>query len=294
MKNDQLKRYTETRTACAGTMLLEFAALSTLTGDHIFEVRAHAAIDALWKLRNRGSDLMGAVLKVHSGDWVRRDSDVGAGIDSYYEYLFKSYFLLGDDKYWARFNRHDNAVMKYVSDWPLFLDVLMDRPHAKSRNFMDVLLAFWPGLQLSVDEIRLIEVDYLELNLLRHTNERASSNSFDDEEISEYELPPSRYRATISNNENDYEENYERLPDAFSYDSVNIASSSYVSKPSNKLYLIKPSTGGSPSKERKEPEDKDLIFSKRKPQGDCSYQMNNMSSDYNEEEERSIRAPTKS
>ncbi|KAL9924688.1 LOW QUALITY PROTEIN: ER degradation-enhancing alpha-mannosidase-like protein 3 [Glossina fuscipes] len=148
MKDDQLKRSTETCTACAGTMLLEFAALSRLTGDPIFEARAHAAMDALWKLRHRGSDLMGTVLNVHSGDWVRRDSGVGAGIDSYYEYLFKSYILLGDDKYLARFNRHYNAVMKYVSDGPLFLDVLMHRPHAKSRNFMDALLAFWPGLQV--------------------------------------------------------------------------------------------------------------------------------------------------
>ncbi|XP_068151414.1 ER degradation-enhancing alpha-mannosidase-like protein 3 isoform X1 [Drosophila tropicalis] len=154
MKDPQLKVSRETCTACAGTILLEFAALSRLTGDPIFEVRAHAAMDALWKLRHRGSDLMGTVLNVHSGDWVRRDSGVGAGIDSYYEYLFKSYVLLGDDKYLARFNRHYNAVMKYVSEGPMLLDVLMHRPHAKSRNFMDSLLAFWPGLQVLSGDLK--------------------------------------------------------------------------------------------------------------------------------------------
>ncbi|KAM8715821.1 hypothetical protein ACLKA7_002808 [Drosophila subpalustris] len=154
MKDPQLKKSRETCTACAGTILLEFAALSRLTGDPIFEVRAHAAMDALWKLRHRGSDLMGTVLNVHSGDWVRRDSGVGAGIDSYYEYLFKSYVLLGDDKYLARFNRHYNAVMKYVSEGPMLLDVLMHRPHAKSRNFMDSLLAFWPGLQVLSGDLK--------------------------------------------------------------------------------------------------------------------------------------------
>ncbi|KOB67097.1 alpha-1,2-Mannosidase, partial [Operophtera brumata] len=40
-----------------------------------------------------------------------RDSGVGAGIDSYYEYCLKAYILLGDEKYLARFNRHYNAVM---------------------------------------------------------------------------------------------------------------------------------------------------------------------------------------
>lgn len=154
MKDPMLKKSRETCTACAGTILLEFAALSRLTGDPIFEVRAHAAMDALWKLRHRGSDLMGTVLNVHSGDWVRRDSGVGAGIDSYYEYLFKSYVLLGDDKYLARFNRHYNAVMKYVSEGPMLLDVLMHRPHAKSKNFMDSLLAFWPGLQVLSGDLK--------------------------------------------------------------------------------------------------------------------------------------------
>ncbi|XP_055383860.1 ER degradation-enhancing alpha-mannosidase-like protein 3 isoform X2 [Condylostylus longicornis] len=154
MKDEQLRKSRETCTACSGTLLLEFAALSRLTGEPIFESRAHLAMDALWKLRHRGSDLMGTVLNVHSGDWVRRDSGVGAGIDSYYEYLLKSYILLGDDRYLARFNRHYNAVMKYVSEGPMFLDVLMHRPHAKSRNFMDALLAFWPGLQVLSGDLK--------------------------------------------------------------------------------------------------------------------------------------------
>lgn len=42
-----------------GTILLEFAALSRLSGEPIFEIKATKAMDALWKIRNRGSDLMG-------------------------------------------------------------------------------------------------------------------------------------------------------------------------------------------------------------------------------------------
>jgi len=154
MKSEALRHSRETCTACAGTILLEFAALSRLSGEPIFEVKAHAAMDALWKIRNRSSDLMGTVVNVHSGDWIRRDSGVGAGIDSYYEYLLKSYVLLGEERYLSRFNRHYNAIMKYIRQGPLLLDVHMHRPHTKSKNFMDALLAFWPGLQVLSGDLK--------------------------------------------------------------------------------------------------------------------------------------------
>lgn len=66
---------------------------------------------------------VGTVMNVQTGDWVRRDSGVGAGIDSYYEYLLKSYVLLGDGRYLDRFTRHYTAVMKYISHPPLLMDV---------------------------------------------------------------------------------------------------------------------------------------------------------------------------
>ncbi|RVE42316.1 hypothetical protein evm_013029 [Chilo suppressalis] len=144
----------ETCTACAGTMILEMAALSRLTGNPVYEQKAHKAMDRLWKIRHRTSDLMGTVINIHSGDWVRKDSGVGAGIDSYYEYCLKAYILLGDEKYLARFNRHYNAVMKYISRGPVMLAVHMHRPHLQSRNFMDALLAFWPGLQVLLGDVR--------------------------------------------------------------------------------------------------------------------------------------------
>uniref|UniRef100_A0A1S4GZW9 alpha-1,2-Mannosidase n=2 Tax=Anopheles gambiae TaxID=7165 RepID=A0A1S4GZW9_ANOGA len=154
MKVEALRHSRETCTACAGTILLEFAALSRLSGEPIFEVKAHAAMDALWKMRHRSSELMGTVLNVHSGDWIRRESGVGAGIDSYYEYCLKSYILLGDERYLARFNRHYHAIMKYISQGPMLLDVQMHRPHTKTRNFMDALLAFWPGLQVLSGDLK--------------------------------------------------------------------------------------------------------------------------------------------
>lgn len=103
---------TDTCTACAGTMILEFAALSRLSGESVFEVlssgiivyitkgtlklvnalflrlcidtvtsklvsyphqeHARKALDVLWERRQRGSNLVGTVINIHNGDWVRR------------------------------------------------------------------------------------------------------------------------------------------------------------------------------------------------------------------------------
>ncbi|ETN86746.1 hypothetical protein NECAME_05834 [Necator americanus] len=123
------------------------AALSRLTGNGIYEEKARKAMDFLWGQRHRASDLMGTVLNVHSGDWVRRESGIGAGIDSYYEYCLKAYILLGDESFLERFDRHYDAIMRYVNKGPLFVDVHMHRPTVATRSFMDALLAFWPGLQ---------------------------------------------------------------------------------------------------------------------------------------------------
>lgn len=49
-----------------------------------------------------------------AGDWVRRDSGVGAGIDSYYEYLLKAYVLLGDEGYLERFNKVSALICKEI------------------------------------------------------------------------------------------------------------------------------------------------------------------------------------
>jgi len=84
--------------------------------------KAHRAMDELWKMRHRSSDLMGTVLNIHSGDWVRRDSGVGAGIDSYYEYCLKAYILLGDERYLGRFNKVCHFMTCMIFSNPVWYD----------------------------------------------------------------------------------------------------------------------------------------------------------------------------
>ncbi|CAN0249261.1 unnamed protein product [Lampetra planeri] len=143
-----------TCTACAGSFILEFAALSRLTGEPEFEERARRALDFLWERRERSSDLVGTVINIHTGEWVRRDSGVGAGIDSYYEYLLKAYVLLGDEELLLRFNAHYASIMRWVSQPPLLLDVHMHEPEVAARGWMDALLAFFPGLQVLKGDLR--------------------------------------------------------------------------------------------------------------------------------------------
>ena len=64
IKAGKVKSIGETCTACAGTMILEFAALSRLTGEPIFEEKASRAMDVLWSARHRMSNLVGNVLNI--------------------------------------------------------------------------------------------------------------------------------------------------------------------------------------------------------------------------------------
>ena len=49
------------------------------------------------------------------------ESGIGAGIDSYYEYLLKAYILLGDDTYLERFNKVKHTSLMFSSGCISFL-----------------------------------------------------------------------------------------------------------------------------------------------------------------------------
>lgn len=84
---------TETCSAGAGSLVLEFTVLSRLTNDFRFERLAKKAFWAIWDRRSE-IDLLGAAIDAVSGEWRGAYTGVGAGIDSYFEYAFKSSVLL--------------------------------------------------------------------------------------------------------------------------------------------------------------------------------------------------------
>jgi hypothetical protein len=40
------------------------------------QTAAHKAMKALWTYRSRSSDLVGTVINIHNGEWVRRGEDM--------------------------------------------------------------------------------------------------------------------------------------------------------------------------------------------------------------------------
>ena len=77
-----------TCTACAGTLLLEFGALSRLTGNPTYMTHAEHSAAQLFAMRSR-LGLLGSSLDVQGTQWHGKESTIGPGTDSYYEYLLK-------------------------------------------------------------------------------------------------------------------------------------------------------------------------------------------------------------
>ncbi|KAI6783348.1 ER degradation-enhancing alpha-mannosidase-like protein-like protein [Emericellopsis cladophorae] len=88
---------TETCSAGAGSLTLEFSVLSRLTGDDRFEQAAKRAFFEVWDRRS-SLGLIGNGLDAERGVWIGPHSGIGAGMDSFFEYAVKSYILLsGND-----------------------------------------------------------------------------------------------------------------------------------------------------------------------------------------------------
>jgi len=104
---------TETCAAGAGSLVLEFAVLSRLTGNPAFELAARRAFFAVW---NRRSDLnlVGNTIDAVTGQWRHAVGGIGAGIDSFYEYAAKAYVLLGEDEWWRTWENGNAALMRHV------------------------------------------------------------------------------------------------------------------------------------------------------------------------------------
>jgi hypothetical protein len=108
---------TETCTAGAGTLVLEFTTLSRLTGNPSFEQAAKRAFDAIWQRRSQ-IGLVGAGVDAETGRWGGANTGIGAGIDSFFEYAFKSYVLLAgheDESYYFNvWEKSRTALEKHV------------------------------------------------------------------------------------------------------------------------------------------------------------------------------------
>ena len=105
----------ETSSADAGTLLVEFGALSKLTRRPVFYDRAKRALVEIYKRRSP-IGLVGQRINVETGEWTNTNSHLGAEIDSYYEYLLKSWLLFGDPDCQQMWLESISAVNRYLAD----------------------------------------------------------------------------------------------------------------------------------------------------------------------------------
>ncbi|KAG7157929.1 ER degradation-enhancing alpha-mannosidase-like protein 1-like [Homarus americanus] len=127
---------TDTCTAGAGSLLVEFGVLSRLIGN---------AVD------------------VDTGKWVGELSGVGAGLDSFYEYLLKAYILFGHPEDFAMFNETYSVIKQYMrrgrphcnsgsGDHPLYVNVDMKNGGTQT-TWIDSLQAAFAGIQVLAGDV---------------------------------------------------------------------------------------------------------------------------------------------
>jgi mannosidase alpha-like ER degradation enhancer 2 len=140
-----------------GTLMLELGTLSKLTGDPRYYDAAKRAVVELYARRSP-IGLVGTTMDVRTGEWRDRTSHMTGRIDSYYEYLLKSWILFGDADFERMWRASIAAANQYLVDerpnglW--YGHVNMDTGARVATRF-GALDAFLPGvLALGGDQPR--------------------------------------------------------------------------------------------------------------------------------------------
>ena len=148
-------RGAESNPAEIGTLLLEFGTLSKLTGKPIYYDKAKRALTELYNRRSK-IGLVGSTINVETGAWIDPTSHISGGIDSYYEYLLKSWLLFGDKDCQKMWKTSVQAVNKYLADsskaglW--YAQVDMNTGKKVSTHF-GALDAFFPAVLARSGEV---------------------------------------------------------------------------------------------------------------------------------------------
>jgi len=117
----------------------------------------------LWYRRSE-YNLLGSTINVDSGAWVHSHTGIGAGLDSYYEYLLKYYVLAGDMDWLFMFNTSYASIESEMQHDGFHYEVDMDfgKEFVRSRR-VSALQAFWPGLQVLAGDIARAEKSHKSL-----------------------------------------------------------------------------------------------------------------------------------
>jgi len=99
----------------AATYTLEMGVLSYYTKNPKYYQAGKKATLAIFERRSE-IGLIGDVIDVETGKWVGKQSHLCAGVDSYYEYLYKSYLLFGDPQLGKIWKESIKNIQKYLAE----------------------------------------------------------------------------------------------------------------------------------------------------------------------------------
>lgn len=137
-----------TSPADIATYLPEWGTLSQLTHDPRYRDTARKAVIALFDRRSR-LDLVATQIDVRNGEWRDRRATVGSYCDSFFEYLWDSWQLLGDADCKHMYDVCTAAILKHQQAWKdgrlWFADVDFESGRIMSTE-QDELASFYGGL----------------------------------------------------------------------------------------------------------------------------------------------------
>jgi mannosidase alpha-like ER degradation enhancer 2 len=152
-----------------GTLLLEFGMLGKLTGKPVYFDKAKRALVETYNRRSK-LGLVGSGINVETGEWTDRDSHVGGGIDSYYEYLYKCWRLFGDADCKRMFEDSIAAANRHLADevrdgelWYGHADMDTGKRSASHYGALDAFLPAVLALGGDLDRARRLQASGLKM-----------------------------------------------------------------------------------------------------------------------------------
>ena len=131
-----------------GSYVLEMGILSYYTRNPIYYQAGMRAERAIFSRRSK-LDLVGESIHIQTGHWLTERSHVGAYIDSYYEYMYKSWLLFGDPELKGMWDKSIQAINTYVAedtDSTLWYAQVNMHTGQKLNRFVNVWDAYFPAL----------------------------------------------------------------------------------------------------------------------------------------------------
>lgn len=143
----------ETRVNCVagiGTLLMEFSTIAYLINNTSMFELPYRALTTLYNTRS-SIDLLGNSIDIRTNTYIDTVSTIGAGVDSYFEYLYKCGILLDDNQLLDMFNNQYTAIQTYLkhidSNGRQWYISAHSSTGTTSYLQFNALQAFFPGLQ---------------------------------------------------------------------------------------------------------------------------------------------------